>query len=80
MSSLASQAPAALGPVFLPARNLVMSALSWVPLVVLVVVMGAVEFIGPDKSVTNRVTADTLMEIYHQYCAANGIQPLDLLD
>jgi 2,4'-dihydroxyacetophenone dioxygenase len=51
-----------------------------VPLVVLVVVMGAVEFIGADNTVTSRVTADTLMEIYHQYCAANDKQPLDLVD
>src|SRR5262249_31028410 len=51
-----------------------------VPLVVLVVVMGAVEFIGPDNTVTDRITADTLMEMYQQHCAANGIQALDLVD
>ena len=50
------------------------------PLVVLVVVMGAVEFIGADNTVTSRVTADTLMQIYHQYCAANAVEPLDLVD
>jgi hypothetical protein len=50
------------------------------PLVVLVVVMGAVEFIGPDNAVTGRVTADALMEMYHRHCAANDIQPLDLVD
>jgi 2,4'-dihydroxyacetophenone dioxygenase len=51
-----------------------------VPLVVLVVVMGAVEFIGPDNTVTDRITADRLMEMYQQHCAANGIQALDLVD
>ncbi|HEV2668849.1 MAG TPA: cupin domain-containing protein [Blastocatellia bacterium] len=51
-----------------------------VPLVVLVVVMGAVELIGPDDTVTDRITADTLMEAYQQHCAANGIQALDLVD
>jgi 2,4'-dihydroxyacetophenone dioxygenase len=51
-----------------------------VALVVLVVVMGAVEFIGPDNTITARATADSLMEIYNQHCAANGIEPLDLVD
>ncbi len=51
-----------------------------VPLVALVVVMGAVEFLGPDNTVTKRVTADNLLETYRQYCEANGVQPLDLVD
>lgn len=51
-----------------------------VPLVVLVVVMGAVEFIGSDHTVTGRVTADTLMEMYQRHCAANDLHPLDLVD
>jgi quercetin dioxygenase-like cupin family protein len=50
------------------------------PLVVLVVVMGAVEYLGPENNVTNRFTADTLMECYRQYCASNNIEPLDLVD
>jgi 2,4'-dihydroxyacetophenone dioxygenase len=50
------------------------------PLVVLVVVTGAVEYLGPENTVTNRFTADTLMECYRQYCAANNIEPLDLVD
>lgn len=50
------------------------------PLVVLVVVMGTVEFLGFDMAVTARLTADTLMEMYNRYCAANDIRPLDLLE
>jgi hypothetical protein len=42
--------------------------------------MGAVEFIGPDNTVTSRLTADTLMEMYHRHCVATDIQPLDLVD
>ncbi len=55
-------------------------AIGEVPLVIFVVVMGAVEFIGADNSVIRCVTADSLKEIYHQYCTANNIQLLDLVD
>jgi 2,4'-dihydroxyacetophenone dioxygenase len=51
-----------------------------VALVVFVVVMGAVEYIGPDNVVTDRFTSDRLMNTYREYCAANGIEPLDLVD
>jgi 2,4'-dihydroxyacetophenone dioxygenase len=50
------------------------------PLVVLVVVMGAVEYLGADHSVTARYTSDTLRDLYHAYCKAEGIAPRDLLD
>ncbi|HEX6717078.1 MAG TPA: 2,4'-dihydroxyacetophenone dioxygenase family protein [Pyrinomonadaceae bacterium] len=51
-----------------------------VPAVILVVVMGAVEYLGPDDNVTNVYTADTLMELYRQYCIANHIELVDLVD
>lgn len=50
------------------------------PLVVLVVVTGAVEYLDPDGGVTARYTAQTLMKTYHEHCAAHGIEPLDLVD
>lgn len=51
-----------------------------VPLVVLVVVMGAVEYLAPDRTVTTRYTSETLMDLYHAYCRKQGIEPLDLLE
>ena len=51
-----------------------------VPLVVFVVVMGAVEYLGPDGTVTSRYTCETLRTAYHRYCAEQGIEPLDLDD
>jgi len=51
-----------------------------IPLVVMIVAMGAVEYLGLDNAVTARFTADTLMQCYHEHCAANNIQPLDLVD
>jgi 2,4'-dihydroxyacetophenone dioxygenase len=51
-----------------------------VPLLVLVVVMGAIEYLGPDNTVTSCYTADTLRELYNRHCAANDIQPIDLVD
>ncbi|MEW6737849.1 MAG: 2,4'-dihydroxyacetophenone dioxygenase family protein [Acidobacteriota bacterium] len=50
------------------------------PLVIFVVVMGTVEYLGPDHTVTGYVTADTLKDLYHQHCAANHVEPLDLVD
>ena len=50
------------------------------PLVVLVVVMGAVEYLGVDGAVSHRYTAHTLQEIYERHCAAIGVEPLDLVD
>jgi 2,4'-dihydroxyacetophenone dioxygenase len=51
-----------------------------VPLVVLVVVMGAVEYLGPDDAVTSIYTADTLLEMYQKHCAAHDIEVLDIID
>jgi 2,4'-dihydroxyacetophenone dioxygenase len=51
-----------------------------IPLVVLVVVTGAVEYLGPDGNITTVYTAETLMELYRRHCAATGIEPLDLVD
>jgi 2,4'-dihydroxyacetophenone dioxygenase len=51
-----------------------------VPLVVLIVATGAVEYLGANGAVTNRYTADILMEFYQTYCAANDIKSLDLVD
>ena len=51
-----------------------------VPLVVLVVVMGAVEYLDSDGAVTHRYTAQTLMDIYERHCAAIGIETVDLVD
>ena len=50
------------------------------PLVVLVVVMGAIEYLGTDGSVVRRFTARTLMDAYHEHCAAKGITPRDLVE
>jgi 2,4'-dihydroxyacetophenone dioxygenase len=47
---------------------------------VLVVVMGAVEYLGPGDIVTSIYTADTLLELYQQYCAAQDIEVLDLIN
>jgi 2,4'-dihydroxyacetophenone dioxygenase len=51
-----------------------------VPLVVLVVVMGAVEYLGPNNNITSVYTADTLMKLYRRHCAAKGPELLDLVD
>jgi quercetin dioxygenase-like cupin family protein len=51
-----------------------------VPLVVLVVVHGTVEFIGADGGVRNRVSAITQQAAYREYCEANGLKVLDLVD
>jgi quercetin dioxygenase-like cupin family protein len=51
-----------------------------VPCVIFVTVSGSVEFLGPDNTVTRSVSADTLMEIYRQYCTMKGIETLDLVD
>ena len=51
-----------------------------VPLVVLVVVNGAVEYLGQNNSVTSVYTADVLMEMYRRHCEANEIEVLELTD
>lgn len=51
-----------------------------VPLIVMIVAMGAVEYLGPNNAVTARYTADVLLDCYREYCAANNITPIDLVD
>ena len=51
-----------------------------VPLIVLVVVMGAVEYLGPSDTVTSVYTADTLLELYRRHCEEHGLEVLDLVD
>lgn len=51
-----------------------------VPLVVLVVVSGAVEYLDARGNVTKRYTAQTLRDLYHEYCKARGIGLRDLVD
>jgi len=69
------------GYVYEPAGNTdSWKVLGAVPLVVLVVVTGAVEYLGADGDVTARYTAQTLMKIYHEHCAAQSIEPIDLAD
>ena len=51
-----------------------------VPLTVMVVVYGQVEFIGADGSVRNRVGASTQLAAYRRYCEANGLAMQDLID
>jgi quercetin dioxygenase-like cupin family protein len=51
-----------------------------VPLVVLVVVMGAVEYLGAHGAVTHRYTAQTLKDLYERHCSAHGIEAVDLVD
>lgn len=51
-----------------------------VPLIVMVVVHGEVEFIGADGGVRNRVGASTQLAAYREYCETNGLAVLDLID
>lgn len=50
------------------------------PMTVLVVVNGAVEFLGAGGVVRNRVTGSTQLEVYRRYCEENGLPILDLID
>lgn len=51
-----------------------------VPLTVFVVVHGEVEFLSADGAVRHRVCAATQLDAYRQYCEANGLGMLDLVD
>ena len=51
-----------------------------VPLVVLVVVMGTVEYLGAVNSITSVYTADVLNELYRQHCAVSNVEFVDLID
>lgn len=48
------------------------------PLVVLVVVMGAAEFLGPGDTVIARATAATRLADYERHCRETGVRALDL--
>lgn len=50
------------------------------PLIALVVVMGAVEDLGPDGSVRGRATTGTRLAEYADYCRTQGIALLDLME
>ena len=51
-----------------------------VPLVVLVVVTGAIEYLDADGAVTRRYSAETLRDLYVEHCVAKGIAARDLCD
>lgn len=64
-----------------PAGNVdAWQAVGTTQLLVFVVVMGAVEFLAPDGTVTRRVTAATQLAAYRQYCERAGLAPLALGD
>src|SRR5688572_10746017 len=54
------------------------SAVGDTPLVIQVVVHGAVEYVDDADRVIQRVTTSELVEHYRQYCEANGLAMLDL--
>lgn len=51
-----------------------------VPLVVMVVVMGAVEYVGHDGTVKRRITTADRIADYRRHCEEAGIEPQDLLE
>ena len=51
-----------------------------VPCVIFVTVGGAVEFLREDNSVERSVSGATLQDLYREYCAANGLETIDLID
>ena len=50
------------------------------PLVVLVVVMGAVEYLGPHGAVERRITTADRIADYRRYCQATGTEPRELVE
>ncbi|GAA0706196.1 cupin domain-containing protein [Dokdonella soli] len=50
------------------------------PMVALVVVMGTVEFLGPDGIVRASASASTQLADYHRYCREHGLPVHDLVD
>ncbi len=50
------------------------------PLVVLVVVMGAVEYIKHDGTVSKRITTADRIADYRRHCAENGVEAQDLIE
>jgi quercetin dioxygenase-like cupin family protein len=49
-------------------------------LIVLVVVMGAVEYVDDTGAVSRRYSADTLRRLYREHCAAHGLTVSAALD
>lgn len=69
------------GYVYEPAGNVdAWKVVGDLPLTVLVVVMGAVEYLGIDGTVISRWTASRLFDAYHDYCAEHGVPVADLID
>lgn len=50
------------------------------PMIALIVVMGAVEFLGPGCVVRMRATAETQRAEYERYCREHGLPPRDLME
>ncbi|MEP6873736.1 MAG: cupin domain-containing protein [Burkholderiales bacterium] len=50
------------------------------PLIVMVVVMGSVEYVRHDGAVIRRVTTADRIGDYQRYCSDAGIEPQDLLE
>lgn len=48
------------------------------PLVVVVVVKGSVEYLGPHRSVTTRITTADRIADYERHCRSLGLAPRDL--
>ncbi|MBB3062528.1 cupin domain-containing protein [Microbulbifer rhizosphaerae] len=55
-------------------------AIGEVPLVLLVVVMGEVDYLDADGEVSARYSAGTLQELYRRYCEEQSLEILDLAD
>ena len=69
------------GYVYEPAGNVdAWKVVGETPLIVLVVVMGAVEYLGANGEVASRWTAARLFDVYHQYCEDNRLPLVDLID
>jgi quercetin dioxygenase-like cupin family protein len=50
------------------------------PMVALAIVMGTVEFLGPDGAVRARASASTQLADYQRYCREQGLVVQDLVD
>jgi 2,4'-dihydroxyacetophenone dioxygenase len=50
------------------------------PMIALVVVMGAVEFLGAGGEVQFRASAQSQLREYHDYCERHGLTVVDLVD
>lgn len=67
------------GYVFEPAGNVdTWQAVGATPAVVLVIVRGDVEYLGPGGEVTVRYNAEVIRAAYGTFCDSHGIEPRDL--